>query len=313
MPSEIEEITALRRERDAVILAHNYQPGPVQDAADFVGDSLAMARFARSSPASTLVVAGVHFMAETAAILCPDKRVLLPDPQAGCSLAESITPDALREWKAEWPDAVVVSYVNTSVEIKALSDYCCTSSNAVQVVSSIPPQRDILFLPDMFLGEYVIRETGRKNVHVWMGECHVHAAIRGDELRRKAELHRAEILVHPECGCTTQALAIPPENVQSHVLSTGGMLDHARRSQSESFIVATEVGLLHRLRRELPQKNFIPAQEDAVCPYMQLTSLQKIRDSLEHLQHLVTVPRELGERALLPLERMVAIGSAATP
>lgn len=303
------QIQALKKEHEAVILAHNYQPAPVQDIADFVGDSLAMARWAAASEARTIVVAGVYFMAETAAILCPDKRVLIPDPDAGCSLADSITVEQLAAWKEEHPDAVVVSYVNTSAAIKAWSDYCCTSSNAVEVVQAIPSDREILFLPDFYLGAHVARATGRTNIHVWLGECHVHAAIDPEEMSRKVALHQdAELLVHPECGCTTKALALPAQEVSTHILSTDGMIAHVRKSSAKTFIVATEVGLLHRLRQEHPDKSFIPARDEAICPYMNLITLEKIHTSLRTGIQEVTVPEAIRVRALLPLERMVNIG-----
>ncbi|MCL8208767.1 MAG: quinolinate synthase NadA [Actinomycetia bacterium] len=312
LAADLDAIARLKRERDAVIVAHNYQLPEVQDLADFVGDSLAMARWARQTSARVLVVAGVYFMAETASILCPDKTVLIPDADAGCSLAASITAEQLRAWKAEWPDAVVVAYVNTSAEVKAESDYCCTSSNAVDVVNAIDPERDILFLPDFYLGSHVARVTGRKNIHVWLGECHVHATIRGEDLAAKAQAHQdAELLIHPECGCTTRALALPPEGVPHHVLSTDGMIRHARQTPARTLIVATEVGLLHRLRRENPDKTFLPAQEDAVCPFMKRIDVAKIRRSLETLTTVVDVPPAVRERALIPLQRMVSIGGAS--
>lgn len=305
----VTEIEQLKRERNAVILAHNYEPGPVQDLADFVGDSLAMARWAERSPARTLVVAGVYFMAETAAILSPEKTVLIPDPSAGCSLAESITVEQLIEWKQQFPDAAVVSYVNTSAAVKALSDYCCTSSNAVKVVQQIDPEKAILFLPDFFLGSHVARQTGRKNIQVWMGECHVHAGIDAETLVATAHAHPgAEVLVHPECGCTTRALALPPEGVPTHVLSTDGMISHSHTSTAKSFIVATEIGLLHRLRKENPEKEFLAASEEALCPFMNRISVEKIRDGLRDLKFVVEVPEAIRQRALIPLERMVAIG-----
>lgn len=314
LTSDLEAIARLKQERAAVVVAHNYQIGPVQDLADFVGDSLAMARWAKATPAKVLVVAGVHFMAETAAILCPDKTVLIPDLDAGCSLAASITADQLRAWKAEWPDAVVVSYVNTSAEVKAESDYCCTSSNAVDVVRSIDPDRDILFLPDFFLGSYVARVTGRRNIHVWMGECHVHAAIHSRDLAEKVRRYEdAELLIHPECGCTTETLALPPEGVPQRVLSTDGMLRYARESRARTLVVATEVGLLHRLQRENPNKTIVAANDEAICPYMKRIDVAKIRRSLETLTHVVTVPEPIRERALRPIERMVAIGSGSQP
>lgn len=307
----VDEIHALKTLHNAAIIAHNYQIGPVQDLADFVGDSLAMARWAQKSAASTLVVAGVYFMAETASILCPDKTVLIPDLEAGCSLADSITPEAVLAWKAEFPQAVVVSYVNTSAAVKALSDYCCTSSNAVAVVNAIDPDQEILFLPDFFLGCHVIRATGRQNIHVWAGECHVHAAIDADAMEAEVRRHPgAELLVHPECGCTTRALALPPTRMPHHVLSTDGMLAYARTAQANTFVVATEIGLLHRLHQESPDKVFLPAHPDAVCPFMKRITLERIRDALQYQQYPVEVPRDLGQKALQPLERMVAIGSA---
>lgn len=306
----LEEIARLKYERDAVILAHNYQIGPVQDLADFVGDSLAMARWAQKSAASTLIVAGVYFMAETASILCPDKTVLIPDLEAGCSLSDTITADQLRAWKEEWPNAVVVSYVNTSAEVKALSDYCCTSSNAVSIVESIDPDKDILFLPDFFLGSHVARVTQRKNLHVWNGECHVHAAIEDEVMVAKIEQNPgSELLVHPECGCTTRALALPPQKVAGRILSTDGMLNHARTSSAGTFVVATEVGLLHRLRQENPDKEFIAAHDEAVCPFMKMITVEKIRDALQNVRYEVKVPSDVRAKALKPLERMVAIGA----
>lgn len=305
----IDEIAQLKTQHDAVILAHNYQPGPVQDIADFVGDSLAMARWAQNQRARQLVIAGVYFMAETAAILCPKKTILLPDLQAGCSLADSITPEDLIAWRREHPPAVVVSYVNTSAEIKALSDYCCTSSNAVSVVESIPADQEVLFLPDFYLGSYVARATKRSNIRVWMGECHVHAAIDAESMADKSKrFPNAEVLVHPECGCTTRALALPLDGVDMHILSTDSMLTRARSSTSQTFIIATEIGLLHRLRQESPNKQFVAAQENALCPFMNLISLEKIRDSLLYQKHPITIPEPIRRRAILPLERMVSIG-----
>ncbi|MCL4495150.1 MAG: quinolinate synthase NadA, partial [Firmicutes bacterium] len=228
---------------------------------------------------------------------------------AGCSLADTITEDQLIRWKREYPDAVVISYVNTSAAIKALSDYCCTSSNAVKVVEAIDPDRDILFLPDFFLGSHVVRMTGRKNIHVWNGECHVHAAIENENMINKVRRHPdSELLIHPECGCTTRALAIPPREATSRILSTDGMLSYARTSPSGTFIVATEVGLLYRLRKENPEKTFIAAHDDALCPFMNMISLEKIRDSLRDGQYQVNVPAAVGKKALIPLERMVAVG-----
>lgn len=307
----IRAINRLRNERNAVLLAHNYQLPEIQDLADFTGDSLAMARYAAKTSADVIVLCGVHFMAETAAILCPDKRVLLPELEAGCSLADTITVEQLREWKKEHPDAVVVSYVNTSAAVKAESDICCTSSNAVEVVESIPPDKEILFLPDMFLGSYVERVTGRK-MHVWMGECHVHARIHPDEVKRMAQEHpEAELLIHPECGCSTSSLydlAMGDLPSNTAMLSTGGMLEHARTSPRESFIVATEVGILHRLRKENPSKRFVPVAEHAVCPFMKMITLEKVYRSLKDDVYPIEVEPEVAAKARRAIERMIAIG-----
>ncbi|MCL6517003.1 quinolinate synthase NadA [Alicyclobacillus sp.] len=308
-----EEILRLKREKNAVILAHNYQRPEVQDIADVLGDSLALARAAVRTDADVIVFCGVHFMAETAAVLNPDKTVLLPDLEAGCSLADSITADALRAWKAEHPGAVVVAYVNTSAEVKAESDYCCTSSNAVQVVQSIPEDREILFLPDMFLGSYVKRVTGRENMHIWMGECHVHAGIRPHDIEATLGAHPdAELLIHPECGCSTSNMYLLAEGRlpadRTHVLSTSGMLQRARESEKRAFIVATEVGILYQMERQNPGKTFIPANRAAVCPFMKMITLEKVRDALADLKTVVSVPSDVAERARIAIERMVAIG-----
>src|SRR6187401_2728007 len=270
-----DEVRRLARERDAVILAHNYQLPEIQDIADHVGDSLGLSRVAASVDASTIVFCGVHFMAETAKILSPEKTVLIPDQRAGCSLADSITADDLRAWKAEFPDAVVVSYVNTTAAVKAETDICCTSSNAVEVVASIPEDRDVLFCPDQFLGAHVRRITGRKNLHIWAGECHVHAGINGDELADQARSHPdAELYVHPECGCATSALylagegAFPSDRVK--ILSTGGMLDAAKASHAKQVLVATEIGMLHQLRRAAPEVDFQAVNDRASCKYMKM-------------------------------------------
>ncbi len=304
---------ALARERGAVLLAHNYQRPEVQDVADYVGDSLGLSREAARTDAGVIVFCGVHFMAETAAILAPDRTVLLPDLDAGCSLADTITADQLRAWKAEHPGAVVVSYVNTTAEVKAETDYCCTSGNAVDVVRAIPEDNEILFLPDLFLGAHVRRVTGRRNMHVWMGECHVHAGIDPQHLRDQRALHpNAEFLVHPECGCTTSVLEamsagdVAAEGVQ--VLSTEGMVRRPGESAAREFIVATEVGILHRLRRAHPDKTFHAANERASCSFMKLITLPKVLASLERMEHRVTVPPEIAARARLAIDRMVAIG-----
>ena len=279
----------------------------MQDVADYVGDSLGLSRLAAATDAQTIVFCGVHFMAETAAILSPEKTVLLPDLGAGCSLAASIDGEQLRAWKAEHPGAVVVSYVNTTAEVKAESDYCCTSGNAQQVIEAIPADREILFLPDLYLGLWLERVTGRK-LTIWMGECHVHAGIRPADIERwQREAPDAELLVHPECGCASQAMAFGNERTQ--ILSTEKMVDYARRSPAQRFLIATETGILHRLEREAPGKTFEPVREDAECRYMKVTTLEKVRDSLERMQHRVTVEPELAERGRLALERMVAIGA----
>jgi quinolinate synthase len=308
-------IRELAVERKAVILAHNYERPEVQDVADFVGDSLGLSREAAKTPADVIVFCGVHFMAETAAILSPDKIVLLPDMAAGCSLAATIDGAQLRSWKAEHPGAVVVSYVNTTAEVKAESDYCCTSGNAVDVVQSIPADREILFLPDVFLGAHVRRVTGRSNMHVWMGECHVHAGISAEDIADRRAAHPgAELLIHPECGCATSLVdavsagAIDPLGV--HILSTEGMIRRPASSPASEFIVATENGILHRLRRENPAKRFFPANELAICAYMKVTTLPKVEAALERLEHRITVPPDVAARARRALERMVAIGSA---
>ena len=307
------EIKALARERNAVILAHNYQRSEVQDVADFVGDSLGLSREAAKTDAEVIVFCGVHFMAETAAILSPHKTVLLPDMAAGCSLASTIDAEQLRAWKREHPGAVVVSYVNTTAEVKAESDYCCTSGNAEEVIRSIPEETEILFLPDMFLGAHVRRVTGRSNIRVWMGECHVHAGIDPEHIARQRASHPgAEFLIHPECGCSTSVLeamsagAIEPEGVQ--ILSTEGMIRRPAQSEHSEFIVATEVGILHRLRRENPTKRFFAANDRASCAYMKVTTLPKILNALERMEHRITVPPEIAARARRAIERMVAIG-----
>lgn len=317
-PTELaSRVKELARQRNAVILSHNYERPEVQDVADFVGDSLGLSREAAKTPADVIVFCGVHFMAETAAILSPAKTVLLPDLAAGCSLADTITADQLREWKAAHPGAVVVSYVNTSAAVKAESDYCCTSGNAVEIVNAIPAEQEILFLPDLFLGAHVRRVTGRENIHVWLGECHVHAGITPQSLARQRAAHpEAELLVHPECGCATSVVealsagAIPKEGVQ--VLSTEGMIRRPAESGSREFIVATETGILHRLRRANPDKTFHAASDRAECQYMKMTTLPKVLRSLETMTHRVTVPDDVAAPARRALERMVAIGGNAT-
>ena len=311
-----EEVRALAEERNAVILAHNYQVPEVQDVAHFVGDSLGLSRQAADTGAEVIAFCGVHFMAETASILSPDKTVLLPDLDAGCSLADSITTDQLREWKAKHPGAVVVMYVNTTAEVKAETDYCCTSANAVQVVEHIYREHgddtEILFGPDMWLGAYVERTIGRR-MHVWDGECHVHAGIRPADISAlRADHPDAEFMIHPECGCTTQVMEyvasgdVDPE--RTHMLSTGGMLRFARSSEAEQFIVATETGIMHRMRQVAPSKQFIPADPEAVCAYMKAITLPGVRDSLAMDRYHITVPADIAKRARGAIDRMVALG-----
>jgi quinolinate synthase len=304
-------VRALARERNAVILAHNYQVPEVQDVADYVGDSLGLSQQAAATDADVIVFAGVHFMAETAAILAPDRVVLIPDLEAGCSLAASIDADALRAWKAENPGAVVVSYVNTTAEVKALSDYCCTSGNARAVIESVPEDRDILFLPDMFLGAYLERITGRA-MKIWPGECHVHAGIRPAEVSRMMEARpQADLLIHPECGCASQCMYAASHDqalaATTHVLSTEGMVRHVASSPRSEFVVATETGILHRLRKEAPDRRFYAMSERAVCRYMKQITLPKLRDSLRDLRHHVTVPDDVASQARRAIERMVEI------
>jgi quinolinate synthase len=319
-PEEVErlsmEVRTLAVARNAVILAHNYQVPEVQDVADFTGDSLQLSREAASTDAEVIAFCGVHFMAETASVLSPDKTVLIPDLDAGCSLSDSITADQLRDWKSKHPGALVVMYVNTSAEVKAETDYCCTSSNAVKVVEHIRREHgddvEILFGPDMWLGRYVERVTGRA-MHVWDGECHVHAGIRPDDITAmRAEHPSAEFLIHPECGCSTQAMEyvaageLDPEGV--HMLSTSGMLRHVREHPEREYIVATETGMLYPLQQAAPGATLIEANRMAFCRYMKMITLPKLRDSLEGLRFEVKVPPEIAERARVPIERMVAIG-----
>lgn len=311
MADLIREIRKLRTEKNAVILAHNYQIPEIQDVADYTGDSLGLARQAARTDADIIVFCGVHFMAETAAILCRDKKVLLPDLDAGCSLADTITADQLRAWKKEHPDAVVVSYVNTSAEVKAESDLICTSSNAVAVVESIPSDREVLFLPDKFLGGYVEVMTGRDNIHIWDGACHVHEKI-GDlnlgEVQR--QYPEAEILIHPECGCSTSCMmrsSLYFDCKDAHIHSTSGMLEHARKSDAKEFVVATETGIIYRMEKENPDKRFYPANEESVCEFMKMITLEKLYDTLLLERFEVTVPDELAERARVPIDRMLEI------
>jgi quinolinate synthase len=322
IPALQAEVRALARARGAVILAHNYQLPEIQDVADYVGDSLGLSQQAARADAETIVFCGVHFMAETASVLCPDKRVLIPDLDAGCSLADSITADQLRDWKAGHPGAVVVMYVNTTAEVKALTDYCCTSANAVAVVEHIYREHGddatILFGPDMFLGAYVEKTLGR-TMHVWDGECHVHAGIRPSDITAVRAAHPgADFLIHPECGCSTSVMEyVAAGDVDAkgvHMLSTGGMLRYAkdRAGGGGKAIVATETGMLHPLRRAAPDTEFIAANEAAHCMYMKMITLPKLRDALleddAQARYEVKVPEEIAVRARVPIERMVAIG-----
>ena len=301
-----DEVKALARERDAVILAHNYQVPEVQDVADYVGDSLSLSREAADTDASAIVFCGVHFMAETAKILSPDKTVLIPDLDAGCSLAASITADQLREWKAEHPGATVVSYVNTTAEVKSESDYCCTSGNAKAIIDAVPEDEEILFLPDLYLGVWLEKVTGRK-LNIWMGECHVHAGIRPADIERwQADAPDAEFLVHPECGCASQCMAFGNDN--THILGTESMIKFAKQSPKERFLIATETGIIHRLKKDVPGKTFEAVSEDAICKYMKMITLEKLRDSLRDWKFEVEVEPEIAAKARLAIQRMVEIG-----
>jgi quinolinate synthase len=307
------EVRALAEERGAVILAHNYQVPEIQDVAHFTGDSLYLSRVAAETDAREIVFCGVHFMAETAKILSPGKTVLLPDHAAGCSLADSITAEQLREWKAEHPGAVVVSYVNTTAAVKAETDICCTSSNAADVVRSIPEDREILFCPDQFLGTHVKRVTGRRNIEIWAGECHVHAGISPADVRAQVAAHPdAEILVHPECGCTTSVLDLvshgdlPAE--RTRVLSTGGMVAEAARTSNREVLVATEVGILHQLRSLNQGTNFIPMNDRAACRYMKMITPEKLLRTLRTGEGVIDVDSDTAARARAAVEAMIAIG-----
>jgi len=307
----VEEIHRLKVERNAVILAHNYQIPAIQDLADFVGDSLGLSLQAQATEAETIVFCGVHFMAETAAVLCPDKTVLIPDLGAGCSLAATITADQLRTWKEEHPGAVVVVYVNCSADVKAEADYCCTSANALRIVESIPADREILFAPDMFLGEY-IRENIDRTIHVWMGECHVHAAIRPADVESQLAQHPdAQLLIHPECGCVSNVMwqlakgDLPRE--RTLITSTSGMVDSIESSPARTFLVATETGILHQMRKRHPDRTFLPIKADAECMYMKMITVEKLARTLREGIYEVRVPEEIANGARRAIERMVAI------
>jgi quinolinate synthase len=307
------EIRELAKRRNAVVLAHNYQRPEVQDVADYVGDSLGLSRQAASTQADVIIFAGVHFMAETAAILSPTKRVLLPDLRAGCSLAATVTADDVRQWKAKFPGYISVGYVNTSAEVKAELDYCCTSGNVLDVIDAIPADKGLLFLPDFFLGAHVRRMRPDRRVEVWLGECHVHKGIRGETLEAARERYPdAEVLVHPECGCAGQLIYemgrgdIRPEGL--HIASTEGMIRAVTERPVDRFIVATETGIMHRMEQVAPDKQFIAADPEAECAFMKTITLPAVRDSLALDQYHITVPEEIAERARGAIDRMVVIG-----
>jgi quinolinate synthase len=295
-----DRISALRKRRNAVILVHNYQLGEVQDIADFVGDSLELSQNAARTGADVIVFCGVHFMAETASILCPDKVVVLPDMNAGCPMANMITTERLREKKREHPRAVVVCYVNSPADVKAESDICCTSANAVAVVQSLDAP-EILFVPDQYLGHYISEKTGKKMI-LWPGFCPTHARIRAERIKElKREYPRAKVVVHPECRPDVIALA-------DEVASTGGMCRYARRDDVREMVVGTEMGIIHRLRKENPGKKFIPVSEQAICPNMKLITLEKVLWSLEEMSPEVKVPEEIRLKALAAVNRMLDVG-----
>jgi quinolinate synthase len=307
------EIRNRARERNAVILAHNYQRPEVQDIADFVGDSLGLSRQAARTDAETIVFCGVHFMAETAKILSPGKKVLLPDLRAGCSLAATITGEQVRQWKAQFPDHVVVGYVNTTAEVKAELDYACTSGNVLDVIDAIPEEKGILFLPDFFLGAHVRRMRPNRKVEVWLGECHVHKGINPEVLASQRAAHpEAEVLVHPECGCAGQLIyemgrgAVAPHGL--HIASTEGMIRLVKERPADSFIVATETGIMHRMQQVAPDKRFYPADPEAVCAFMKAITLSNVREALALDRYEITVPDEIARRARLALDRMVSLG-----
>jgi len=311
-----DRILYLKKQTNAVILAHNYQIPEVQDVADFVGDSLGLSQQAARASEEIIVFCGVYFMAETASIICPDKKVLIPDTEAGCSLSDTIDADELMKWKEDYPNAIVVGYVNTTADVKAMCDYCCTSSNAVKVVNSIPADRTVLFLPDMFLGAYVAEVTNRKNMLIWPGECHVHAGIRPEMINKMLMMHKgAEFLIHPECGCTTSIMynygkSNGSNNENWHnvkFFSTEGMMKQAKNSSAKKFLIATETGILYRMQKENPDKKFIPMNENAICKFMKMITLDKVLRSLEEMVYEVKVPESTAAKAKLAIERMLAI------
>lgn len=305
-----DKIEQLKKEKNAIILAHNYQIPEIQDIADFIGDSLGLSQKAATTDADLIVFCGVHFMAETASVIAPDKKVIIPVENAGCSLAESITVEQLIDWKKQHPDALVVSYVNTTADIKALTDYCVTSSNAVKVVQSLPADKEILFLPDKFLGRYVEYKTGRK-MFIWDGFCHVHEKIGDFGLAEIQKQHPdAEILIHPECGCSSSCMMkseMYEDCKNMKIFSTEGMLDHINKTNAKEFIIATEVGIIHRLKKHHPDREFYPVSDKSVCEYMKMINLENLYEALRDEKYIVKVPEELAVKARIPIQRMLEI------
>lgn len=301
----IQRIEELKKEKHAVILAHYYTRPEVQDVADYLGDSLGLSQEAEKTDADIIVFCGVHFMAETAAIISPQKKVLIPARHAGCSLAESITGYDLKKWKEANPDGIVVSYVNTTAEVKAWTDICCTSANALKVVESLPHNQKILFVPDRNLGAWIMKETGR-TLELWEGDCCVHARITGDMVLEKSrEYPDADILIHPESECShdDRILAMP----QAYMYSTAGIIKHSKNSPKKQFIIATELETLHKLRKDNPDKEFIPIHPQTLCGQMKKVTLENVLEALEKEQYTVTVPEDIRKRALAPIEKMMKI------
>ena len=286
-------------------MAHNYQDVAIQDVADFTGDSLKLAKYARTVESSVIVFCGVHFMAETAAMLCPDKTVLVPDPDAGCSLADMVTAGQVKQWKAEHPNGIAVCYINTSAAVKAECDVCCTSSNGVQIINSIPAAHEVLFVPDFYLGSYLKAQTKRANLHAWRGYCPAHVAITPESIDDLREAHPdAEFLMHPECGCLTKCM-----DLADQIQSTDAMVQYVKESSAHEFIVATDIGLLARLRKDNPSKTFYAASEAASCHHMRRNTLAKVFSSLLRMEYRVTVEAAIAHRALRPIERMLALST----
>ena len=305
MEALVQKIKELKEKKNAIILAHYYTRPEIQDVADYLGDSLGLAREAEKTDADIIVFCGVHFMAETASVVSPEKKVLIPAQKAGCSLAEGITPEELREWKAKNPGAVVVTYVNTTAAIKAESDYCCTSSNALKIVESIPEDKKVLFLPDKNLGGYIKKMTGR-NMEIWQGDCCVHERIGTQMIIDKlAEYPDADVLIHPESNCSHDDLIL--SHPQTYMYSTAGIISHAKESSKKNFIIATENETIHKLKKDNPDKNFIPVSETTLCGSMKRVTIEKLYEALEKEQYEVKVPEQMAKRALIPIERMLEI------